>query len=257
VLILFDIQWTTIINYIKGHVILFTIIFLLSIGPILFLIIKSCQMLFFIFKCNLNFLIKNLNTKKNTQNKDNDSSEPSKISINNNHPPQNENFSLIELKILEMEQKENNNRYQENSLLRLEMNQKIYQNKMEEKLEIHKLEQKIFLLEKEMQRIQNKEFIDKNRRKQFYKNYDDDFSEKDDYTQEDDFVKNKIPESLNKIFEKISDFENVQLLMLNKMMNDKSYYDSDKNVLYINPKDINFVKNFLIDKQKRENKKLN
>ncbi|AYJ01523.1 hypothetical protein CWO85_03405 [Candidatus Phytoplasma ziziphi] len=253
---MFEIFSEKIVPFITSHWLLFTITFVLLIGPILILIIKLCQILFFIIKCNCNFLIKNLNPKKNTQTKDNDFSEPSNISISNNHPSQNENLSLIELKILEMKQKENNNRHQENSLLRLEMNQQIYQNKLEDKLEIHKLEQKIFFLEKEMQRIQNNEIIDKNRKENFSKNYDNNFSEKDNSTEENDFVKNQIPESLNKIFEKISDFENVQLLMLNKMMNDKSYYDSDKNVLYINPQDINFVKNFLIGKQKKENIKL-
>lgn len=143
--------------------------------------------------------------------------------------------------MIELKQREYNNKnqqLQQNNLLQLELNQKLHQNKMEEKFELYKLEQKIVSLEKEIQRLSgNNNFQNKNNT-----------GETNDH----------LPETLKEIFDKISDFENVQLFMLNKMINNenKSYYDSHKNALYINPQDLNFVKNFLVNKQK-ENKRFN
>ncbi|MDC9032002.1 hypothetical protein [Columbia Basin potato purple top phytoplasma] len=228
---------------------LFVIIILIFIGPILFILFKAIYFIFFIMKCNLDF-IKTFVSSNNKSSADNsDSSENPKISINNHSSPDKNNLSLIELKMMEFNQRDNN-QIQQNNFLRLEMDQKINQNKMEEKFEILRLEQKMFFLEKEIQRLSNQNDA---------KNQNSHFSKDDNYDTNDELIRKKIPDYLKQIFEKISDLENVQLLMLNKMMtnnNDNSYYDPDKNVLYVNPKDLDFFKLFLISKNK-EKKRLN
>ncbi|WP_341266656.1 hypothetical protein [Candidatus Phytoplasma fraxini] len=232
------------------------IVFLLFLsGPILFVIIKICQFLFYVIKFNFNFLINNFNFFPKEQKQNNDIPKSSNISINNTPPVQHENLSLIELKMIELKQREYNNKNQQsqqNNFLKLEIDQKIHQNKIEDKFEIYKLEQKMSILEKEIQKLSINSSLPNSQ------NVNEEKSNLNNV--ENEILTKQIPESLKEIFEKISDFENVQLYMLNKIMdnnhNKASYYDSNKNVLYVNPQDLNFFKTFLINKQK-ENKRLN
>ncbi|MFW8664832.1 hypothetical protein ACOES3_03180, partial [Candidatus Phytoplasma citri] len=76
----------------------------------------------------------------------------------------------------------------------------------------------------------------------------------------DEALKKQIPESLKKIFDQMENFAEIQLFMLNNMPIENrnnfynvshSYYDSKNKALYIDPKDLIFVKSLLIEKQKQ------
>ncbi|MDV3168030.1 MAG: hypothetical protein Q8781_00630 [Candidatus Phytoplasma stylosanthis] len=217
-------------------------------------------------KFNLNFIFSS--NKKNKNNKDKCSFDDSKISITNNPTLNRSDLSLIELKMLESHHKENKNQINQQNILRLEMDQKINQMKLENKifsieqknyLEKHKLEQQIIFLEKEIEKIKNKNKSNQKTESFSEKQEDKNINEEKinlDYI--DKVIKKQMPKSLKKIFEKISDLENVQLHILNKLMykNKNSYYDHSKNILYVKEKDLVFIKTLLFQK-KEENKRLN
>ncbi|KXT29171.1 hypothetical protein AXA84_0323 [Candidatus Phytoplasma oryzae] len=238
---------------------------LILIGPIIFFVlffIKTVfRILYYIFLFNWNFIF----GKKPKNKKNND--EIPQISINNQHPNYNEkNLTLIEMKILEINQKEN--RQSHHNLIKLELNQ----NKLENKIELNEqknyfekklLEQQIKFLEKEIEKIKNKEINKKQEQEEILKinnlkqkqEYDINLSNIEE-TEENFSKYNKIPEDLKKIFDKITNLENIQFYILSNIIkNNKSYYDEKKHIFYIIPKDLIFIKSIL-SKKNEENEKL-
>ncbi|XXP77419.1 MAG: hypothetical protein AB3N34_00550 [Lettuce witches'-broom phytoplasma] len=196
----------------------------------------------------------------------------------------NKNLSLIELTILDMKRKEEakNSREKDKDidLIRLEL----YQSKLESKMELNQqqnffekelLKQKLELLEKELLKNSIKNSFnfnvnEKNQRKNDNSNNNNSNDNNGNNSPEGENVNEKpidlsfieetinkqIPESLKKIFDQLKNVSEMQLFILNNMpMNDNSfsYYDDQKNALYIDPKDLPFVKTLLADKT---NKKL-
>ncbi|KAB8122031.1 DUF5320 domain-containing protein ['Cynodon dactylon' phytoplasma] len=193
------------------------------------------------------------------------------ISINNKTSDYNQNkdLTLIEMKILEINQKENRQSY--HNLMKLELNQ----HKLENKIELNEqknyfekkmLEQQIKFLEKEIDKIKNKEqkikIENKNKENNQNKEKNINKEELDSLTKDKDLIK-QIPDYLKTIFYKIKNLENIQFYILNnvaKNANENSYYDENNHIFYINPKDLLFIKkiltkknqtlnNFLVDKE--------
>ncbi|MGE9276822.1 MAG: hypothetical protein ACQKHC_03020 [Candidatus Phytoplasma pruni] len=195
----------------------------------------------------------------------------------------NKNLSLIELTILEMNRKEEakNSREKDKDidLIRLEL----YQSKLERKIELHQqqnffekelLKQKLELLEKELLKNSIKNSFnfngnEKNQRKNENSNNNNSNDNNGNNSPEGENVNKKpidlsfieetinkqIPESLKKIFNQLKNVSEMQLFMLNNMpMNNNSfsYYDDQKNALYIDPKDFPFVKALLVDKTNKQ-----
>jgi hypothetical protein len=239
---------------------------LVFIGPIISLIcflIKSIFKIFYhIFLFNWNFIFNNFKKKKKSQ-------EKPQISINNQIPYQydEKNLTLIEMKILEIAQRERENKNSQHNLLKLELNQ----HKIENKIELNEqknyfekkiLEQQIKFLEKEIEKIKQKKDDDNiNHQKQKNNSKKQNINKKNEIEKNlsfiDEAIKKQIPENLKKIFEEIENLKNTQFFILENMIqNHNSYYDKNQNILYINPKDLFFIKKLLIDKSK-EQKKLN
>ncbi|WP_235728174.1 hypothetical protein [Italian clover phyllody phytoplasma] len=195
----------------------------------------------------------------------------------------NKNLSLIELTILDMKRKEETKNSREKDkdidLIRLEL----YQSKLESKIELHQqqnffekelLKQKLELLEKELLKnsIKNSFNFNGNKKKQRKNdnynnnNYNDNNGNNSqegenvnkkpiDLSFFEETINKQIPESLKKIFDQLKNVSEMQLFMLNNMpMNDNSfsYYDDQKNALYIDPKDLPFVKALLVDKTNKQ-----
>ncbi|WP_153369147.1 DUF5320 domain-containing protein [Candidatus Phytoplasma sacchari] len=248
--------------------ILLTFIILALIGPIISFIFFFIKIVFkalyriLIFNWNFIFGKNQKEQKKYTENP--------KISINNQYPDYNNNnkdLTLIEMKILELNQREN--RQSHHNLFQIELNQ----HKLENKLELNKqknyfekkmLEQQIKSLEKEIEKIKNKE------KTEFQKQNDAKIKEYDNKNNkqknnqnidlsiiDEDFVK-QIPDYLKKIFYKIKNLENIQFYILNNIMNNKeSYYNEDEHAFYVNPKDLVFIKKILIQKNEKIKKLIN
>ncbi|KOR75247.1 hypothetical protein CPX_001792 [Candidatus Phytoplasma pruni] len=195
----------------------------------------------------------------------------------------NKNLSLIELTILDMKRKEEakNSREKDKDidLIRLEL----YQSKLESKMELNQqqnffekelLKQKLELLEKELLKNSIKNSFnfngnEKNQRKNDNSNNNNSNDNNGNNSPERENVNEKpidlsfieetinkqIPKSLKKIFDQLKNVSEMQLFMLNNMpMNDNSfsYYDDQKNALYIDPKDLPFVKALLVDKTNKQ-----
>jgi hypothetical protein len=195
----------------------------------------------------------------------------------------NKNLSLIELTILDMKRKEEakNSREKDKDidLIRFEL----YQSKLESKIEFHQqqnffekelLKQKLELLEKELLKNSIKNSFnfngnEKNQRKN--DNYNNNNSNDNNVNNSpegknvnkkpidlsfiEETINKQIPESLKKIFDQLKNVSEMQLFTLNNMpMNDNSfsYYDDQKNALYIDPKDFPFVKSLLVDKTNKQ-----
>ncbi|WP_308704496.1 hypothetical protein [Candidatus Phytoplasma pruni] len=196
----------------------------------------------------------------------------------------NKNLSLIELTILDMQRRkeeEKNSREKDKDidLIRLEL----YQSKLESKMELNQqqnffekelLKQKLELLEKELLKNSIKNSFnfngnEKNQRKNDHSHNNPSNNNNGNNSPEGENVNEKpidlsfieetinkqIPESLKKIFDQLKNVSEMQLFMLNNMpMNDNSfsYYDDQKNALYIDPKDLPFVKTLLVDKTNKQ-----
>ncbi|MDV3205465.1 MAG: hypothetical protein Q8899_01710 [Weeping tea tree witches'-broom phytoplasma] len=215
---------------------------------------------------NFNFIFKKKKDIDNIHNK-----EIPQISIQNQMPygeNTDNNLTLIELKMLEIHQRETRN--SKDNLLRLELNQ----HKIETRLELNQqksyfekeiLKQQISYLEKELNKIQsynNNMFNGINNNGNYKANNNDDkksvnnIKEATNLSLKDENLQKQIPESLQKIFDKIENFTEIQLFMLNNMpVNNnspsQSYYDHQKKVLYVEPKDLLFVRTLLIEKQQK------
>ncbi|MBP3059542.1 hypothetical protein FEF22_001980 [Texas Phoenix palm phytoplasma] len=241
-------------------------------GPIIIifltLIKKTIELIYRIFIFNLSYIFPHINNEKEKVDNELNIDKNNMQKDNNfSNDKNNQNLTLIEMKILELENKEYKNQFHQHNLFKLELNQHKIENKLELNeqkyyFETKRLENQITSLEKELDKVkqtkkyenyfcenENNKFMNKNKDNEF-------FQEKIDFDFIDEALKKQIPGSLKKIFDRIENLENIQLFILNNIMNVDSYYDSNKHALYIRPKDFIFVKNFLIDKQ-REQKKLN
>ncbi|WCA22611.1 hypothetical protein [Candidatus Phytoplasma oryzae] len=249
-------------------IVLLIFIAIVLIGPIIsflnFIIKIIFKFLYFIFIFNWNFIF-GKNKKDNKKNKE----ITPQISINNQSSDlyNNKDLTLIEMKILEINQKEHRNSH--HNLIKLELNQ----HKLENKIELNEqknyfekkmLEQQIKFLEKEIEKIKKEETKkinenenNKNKEKEINKQNNKKENEKDkDLAIIDEDLVKQIPDYLKEIFYKIKNLENIQFYILNNIIkNPNSYYDEDKNTFYINPKDLVFVKKILNTK-KEKNKKL-
>ncbi|MDV3174707.1 MAG: hypothetical protein Q8831_01470 ['Bonamia sp.' little leaf phytoplasma] len=240
---------------------------------------KVLTFIYRILLLNFNFIF-NIQEYKNKDNQNpelNKTIEVPKFSIKNQLPNelyQDKNLTLIELKMLEINQKENENKNKEQAF-RLELNQY----KMETKIELQQqknyfeqemLKQQIKNLETELLKINTDSKIYhenssikkdlKNNNLDNNKDLSQNVLENIDLTFIDEALKKQIPESLKKIFDKMENFAEIQLFMLNNMPIENynnfsnvshSYYDSKNKALYIDPKDLIFVKSLLIEKQKQ------
>ncbi|MEZ0180541.1 hypothetical protein ['Camptotheca acuminata' phytoplasma] len=221
------------------------------------------KVLYFILYFNYNFIfLKNKSNDKKTNN-ENDP-DLNKILINNSPIPNNSNnvdLSLIELKMLECNYKQSQDKSSDKQqIFRLEIEQKLHQTTVDQKLELikyenilkeQKFEQQIFYLKQEIKRLKN----DNNNLKEDKSFSNNENAKKIDLDSINEAINKQIPESLKKIFDKISDFENIQLFILNKLMDQQkkdTYYDPQKNILYINEEDLVFAKNLLNDKKKEQ-----
>ncbi|QTX02761.1 hypothetical protein LFWB_1910 [Candidatus Phytoplasma luffae] len=267
-------------NFMKYHpwffaFICFTIFSILFCfyGPIIKAIYKLSEFICKIFVFNFNFLFDKNKVEKSNNSEGNDSQNNPSL---NNDNKNNNVLSLIEMKMMELNYKSkennNNNETQKQNLFRLEIEQKLHKYQIENKLSLieqeqkHSLEkqdlkQEIYFLKHQMQsHIKRNETQSLNFDNPGKESFD---REKKEFESINEFFKKQIPESLKQIFEKISDVENIQLCMLDKIIDGKndqkvndSYYDSYKNVLYVNEKDLFFIKTLLEDK-KKEQKRLN
>jgi hypothetical protein len=272
---------TNILNNLKTYWVVYLILssIILS-GPIKKLIKLLMRFILFL----LNFFFGEEKEKNDFNN------EKPQISIQNqlsdDHFKNNKNLSLIELTILDMKRKseEKNLREKDLDVIRLELNQ----NKLENKIDLNQqkdffekelLKQKVDFLEKELLKSSIKNSFnfnnndDKNKSENI--NYNNDFNnnnsmknkdnnskEKESFYQKpidlsfiEETINKQIPKSLKKIFDQLKNVSEMQLFMLNNMpMNDNSfsYYDDKKNVLYIDPKDLPFVKTLLVEKNNKQ-----
>ncbi|MDO8060194.1 hypothetical protein [Candidatus Phytoplasma citri] len=240
---------------------------------------KILTFLYRILLLNFNFIF-NIQEYKNKDNQNyelNSKTEIPQFSIQNPLPNelyQDKNLTLIELKMLEINRKENENKNKEQAF-RLELNQY----KMETKIELQQqknyfeqemLKQQIKNLETELLKINTKSKIYhenssiqkdlKNNNSENNKNLSPNILKNIDLKFIDEALKKQIPESLKKIFDQMENFAEIQLFMLNNMPIENrnnfynvshSYYDSKNKALYIDPKDLIFVKSLLIEKQKQ------
>ncbi|EMR14674.1 MULTISPECIES: hypothetical protein [Candidatus Phytoplasma] len=256
----------------------FLIIFMFS-EIIKIVLRKILTFIYRIFLLNFHFIfnIQEEKTKDNQTSELNTKTEVPNFSIQNQIPNelyQDKNLTLIELKMLEINRKENENKHKEQSF-RLELNQY----KMETKIELQQqknyfeqemLKQQINNLEKELLKITTKPKFyhqdssikqeSKNNTSKTNNKLSQNLLENIDLTFIDEALKKQIPESLKKIFDRMENFAEIQLFMLNNMPIENrnnfynvshSYYDSKNKALYIDPKDLIFVKSLLIEKQKQ------
>ncbi|MDV3167122.1 MAG: hypothetical protein Q8784_01690 [Vigna little leaf phytoplasma] len=237
-------------------------LFLLILGPIIIYILKIFGKLLLNY---YRFIWDLLFPESNKNNSLTESSSP-QISINNKPQPaflpkNDKDLTLIEIKMIELAQKEENQK-QYNSL-HLELIKNKLQNKIELNEQKHYFENK--LLE---QKISN---LEKQLQKQVFKQSQNQYSKDNKINKTDDIakdktaeqisldiieesVKNQIPNYLKEIFEKVENIENIQLFMLKNTIDKKSYYDHDHNTLYIHPNDLVFIKTLL---NKEEEKHIN
>ncbi|MDO8057444.1 hypothetical protein [Candidatus Phytoplasma gossypii] len=240
---------------------------------------KILTFLYRILLLNFNFIF-NIQEYKNKDNQNSELNSKTEIpQFSIQHPSSNElykdkNLTLIELKMLEINRKENENKNKEQAF-RLELNQY----KMETKIELQQqknyfeqemLKQQIKNLETELLKINTKSKIYhdnssiqkdlKNNNSENNKNLSPNILKNIDLKFIDEALKKQIPESLKKIFDQMENFAEIQLFMLNNMPIENrnnfsnvshSYYDSKNKALYIDPKDLIFVKSLLIEKQKQ------
>ncbi|MDO8059028.1 hypothetical protein OC683_00100 ['Crotalaria aegyptiaca' phytoplasma] len=238
---------------------------------------KILTFLYRILLLNFNFIF-NIQEYKNKDNQNSELNSKTEIpQFSIQHPLPNElyqdkNLTLIELKMLEINRKENENKNKEQAF-RLELNQY----KMETKIELQQqknyfeqemLKQQIKNLETELLKINTKSKTYhenssiqkdlKNNNSENNKNLSPDILKNIDLKFIDEALKKQIPESLKKIFDQMENFSEIQLFMLNNMPIENrnnfanvshSYYDSKNKALYIDPKDLIFVKSLLIEKQ--------
>ncbi|MDO8054158.1 hypothetical protein OC707_01690 ['Opuntia sp.' phytoplasma] len=240
---------------------------------------KILTFLYRILLLNFNFIF-NIQEYKNKDNQNSELNSKTEIpQFSIQHPLPNElyqdkNLTLIELKMLEINRKENENKNKEQAF-RLELNQY----KMETKIELQQqknyfeqemLKQQIKNLETELLKINTKSKIYhenssiqkdlKDNNSENNKNLSPNILQNIDLKFIDEALKKQIPESLKKIFDQMENFAEIQLFMLNNMPIENrnnfsnvshSYYDSKNKALYIDPKDLIFVKSLLIEKQKQ------
>ncbi|MDV3166268.1 MAG: hypothetical protein Q8807_01120 ['Waltheria sp.' little leaf phytoplasma] len=240
---------------------------------------KILTFLYRILLLNFNFIF-NIQEYKNKDNQKSESKSKTEIpQFSIQHPLPNElyqdkNLTLIELKMLEINRKENENKSKEQAF-RLELNQY----KMETKIELQQqknyfeqemLKQQIKNLETELLKINTKSKIYhenssiqkdlQNNNAENNKDLSPNILKNIDLKFIDEALKKQIPESLKKIFDQMENFAEIQLFMLNNMPIENrnnfsnvshSYYDSKNKALYIDPKDLIFVKSLLIEKQKQ------
>ncbi len=270
--------WTSILNNLKTYWVAYLIVSsIILAGPLQKLIKLLMRFVLFL----LNFFFGEEKEKNDVNN------ENPQISIQNQLSDdlyKNKNLSLIELTILDMQRRkeeEKNSREKDKDidLIRLEL----YQSKLESKMELNQqqnffekelLKQKLELLEKELLKNSIKNSFnfngnEKNQRKNDHSHNNPSNNNNGNNSQEGENVNEKpidlsfieetinkqIPESLKKIFDQLKNVSEMQLFMLNNMpMNDNSfsYYDDQKNALYIAPKDLPFVKTLLVDKTNKQ-----